>query len=352
MKDKNKKSQGLKLIRIADEGKGVSKTESELPPSFKRFFLCLRNNLGKLLTLNILMVAGNFPLIFIIIALAGYTQTEYMLPLSDAFQNLGGFAAGGGYSPADMAQYAVYGMMHNTLSPTGWTYLLYGIGALSLFTLGPVNVGAAYVLRNMVASEPVFTFEDFRGAIKKNWRAALPFGIVDTLILGLLVFNVYSMVSSISSFFSSFMFWSNLVLLLVYLVMRVYIYLEMVTFDLPISKMVKNALILSLLGWKRNLVCMLGVALLLFFELFFLIGAGGLLLPFAVALPLIYLLSVTLFILVYGTYFMVKQYMIDPYLAEHPELVPTYDDEEPIMHDDVTERERLEEIKRRNGIQN
>ena len=96
---------------------------------------------------------------------------------------------------------------------------------------------------------------------------------------------------------------------------------------------------------------MLGIVLLLCFEIFFLIGAGGLLLPIAVALPLIYLLSVTLFISVYAAYFMVKDYMIDPYLAEHPELAPTYDDVEPIMHDDVTERERLEEIKRRNGIE-
>ena len=45
--------------------------------------------------------------------------------------------------------------------------------------------------------------------------------------------------------------------------------------------------------------------------------------------------------------------MIDPYVAEHPELNrPSYDeDEEVIMRDDVTERERLEEIKRRNGIE-
>ena len=42
--------------------------------------------------------------------------------------------------------------------------------------------------------------------------------------------------------------------------------------------------------------------------------------------------------------------MIDPYLAEHPEEAPEESDEEAIMHDDVTERERLEEIKKRNGI--
>ena len=41
--------------------------------------------------------------------------------------------------------------------------------------------------------------------------------------------------------------------------------------------------------------------------------------------------------------------MIDPYLAEHPELTEEPSDEA-IMRDDVTERERLEEIKKRNNI--
>ena len=44
--------------------------------------------------------------------------------------------------------------------------------------------------------------------------------------------------------------------------------------------------------------------------------------------------------------------MIDPYYAEHPEERPDrhFDDDEIVMHDDVTERERLEEIKRKNGM--
>lgn len=337
-------------MKIAEDGKGVSKTESELPPRLRRFFMCLRNNLGKLLTLNILMVVCNFPILFIIIALAGYTQTEYLLPLSDVFQNLGGsIGVAGALGPYEMGIVGAVGMMHNTLTPTAWTYVFWAIGALTLLTFGPVNVGSAYVLRNMASGEPTFVFEDFKHAIKKNYKVALPFGILDAFISVLLAFNIYSMVTGISSFFASFMFWSNLVLLFVWFVMRTYIYLQIVTFDLRFFKMVKNALIFTLLGIKRNLMSTLGVLLLLFFELFFLIGVGGLLLPIAVALPLIYLLSVPALMKVYAAYFKIKEYMIDPYLGEHPEERPEYDDE-PIMRDDVTERERLEEIKRRNGI--
>jgi hypothetical protein len=42
--------------------------------------------------------------------------------------------------------------------------------------------------------------------------------------------------------------------------------------------------------------------------------------------------------------------MIDPYYAEHPELCDDTSDDDVIMRDDVTERERLEEINRRDGI--
>ena len=42
--------------------------------------------------------------------------------------------------------------------------------------------------------------------------------------------------------------------------------------------------------------------------------------------------------------------MIDPYLAEHPDEAPAEDETDKIMNDDVTEKERLDQIKKKNGI--
>ena len=42
--------------------------------------------------------------------------------------------------------------------------------------------------------------------------------------------------------------------------------------------------------------------------------------------------------------------MIDPYKAEHPDEDEIIGDDEPVMIDDVTEAERLREIKIKNGI--
>ena len=56
---------------------------------------------------------------------------------------------------------------------------------------------------------------------------------------------------------------------------------------------------------------------------------------------------------VYAAYYKIKELMIDPYYEAHPEERPVVytDDDDIIMHDDVTELERLEEIKKKNGIE-
>ena len=70
----------------------------------------------------------------------------------------------------------------------------------------------------------------------------------------------------------------------------------------------------------------------------------------AIAAPLAMLFATMAFMKVYASYFKIKQIMIDPYLEEHPEERPHQEEVETIMRDDVTERERLEEIKKRNNI--
>ena len=125
----------------------------------------------------------------------------------------------------------------------------------------------------------------------------------------------------------------------------------MVTFKLSLFKIFKNSLIFALVGFKRNILAVLGILILAVLEVLFLVGLNGILIVLAVAMPLTVLFSTSAYMKVYASYYKIKEIMIDPYLDEHPELKPQpIDDEEIIMRDDVTERERLEEIKRRNGI--
>ena len=174
--------------------------------------------------------------------------------------------------------------------------------------------------------------------------------MIDIGICALLCWNIYTMFSS-ENFLTSMFFWTSVLIFILYFFMRYYMYVQMVTFKLSVFKMMKNSLIFTLLGLKRNLMALLGIIVCLILEILFLFGLGGLLLPFAVAAPLALLFSLFAFMKVYAAYFKIKEVMIDPYYEAHPELRPDANDEEAIMHDDVTENERLEEIKRRNGIE-
>ncbi len=342
-KDKKKKFKWLDLGR---EGAGVSKTASELKPGFKRFFVSYKENFSKFVSINMFFVLGNFPVLFLIATLSGVTKNDAFLPMSDLFQNIGTiFSADGEYTPFKMSVLALEGLQTQILVDTTLTYVFYGISLIGLFTFGLVNVGTAYILRNIAMGEPVFMWSDFWYSVKQNWKQALPFGIIDILICAILGTNIYNMLMGTSDFFASFLFWSNVVIAIAYLFMRPYMYIQMVSFKMSVFKMFKNSLIFSLLGIKGNFVSLIGVILLILAELMFMFGTGGLLVPVAVAAPLAILISTMAYVKVFPAYYKIKEVMIDPYYKEHPEEMHENFDDEPIMLDDVTERERLEAIK-------
>ncbi len=348
---KDNKNKRLRLFDITRDGKGLSKNSNEKIGGIKRVFISLKDNFGKITSVNIFMVLGNFPLIFLIATLSGATKAQGLMPSFDVFQNLAGYFANTTPTAHSMALFAQEGLQTVVYRPTTTTYVFYGIASITLFTFGLVNVGSAYILRNIAKGDPVFVWSDFWYAVKRNWKQALPFGIIDAGISVLLVWNIYSMfINSNGSYFTNTLFWCNVVLLVLYFVMRYYIYVQMVTFNLTVFKIIKNSMIFALLGFKRNLVATLGILTGVLIELICVIGAGGILLPFGIALPFLILFSTFAYMKVYASYFKIKEIMIDPYLKEHPKEAPESYDGDVIMSDDVTERERLEEIKKRNSI--
>jgi hypothetical protein len=199
VKDNEKKAKRFRLLDLNRDGKGVSKSDAQMTPGFKKFFISYKNNFNKLISVNIFMILGNFPLLFLICNLSGYFKQDYFLPFSDLFQNVGGlFIAEGDITPYKMTLFALEGLQNQTLADTLVNYIFYGISALSLLTFGLVNVGSAYIIRNMVSGEPVFPWHDFWYAVKRNWKQALPFGAIDLIITILLSWNLYSLITSAS----------------------------------------------------------------------------------------------------------------------------------------------------------
>ena len=330
-----KEKKGLKIFDITRDGKGLSKNENIKKSGLKRFFITYKDSFGKLFSVNMLFVIGNFPLIFLIMVLSGVTKIEAIIPSSDVFQNLSAIFMNTPPNPSSMTLFALEGLGSQVMINTPLTYVFYGISALTFFTFGIVNVGTAYILRNIAMGEPVFLMSDFFYAVRRNWKQALPFGIIDALINVILIFNIFTTLTSGNSFATSLMLWSNIILFIIYFFMRSYIYIQMVTFKLTVFKMMKNALIFSLLGIKRNILSLLGCLVLLLFELMFLFGLGGLLMPLAIGLPLLMMISTMAYMKVYAAYFKIEEIMIIPYKEEHPEEFAEENDTEQIMRDDV-----------------
>ena len=114
-----------------------------------------------------------------------------------------------------------------------------------------------------------------------------------------------------------FMFFTISALIILYALMRPYIYLMLITFDIKTSKIFKNALIFSILGIKRNIMAVLGIVLMAALNVALIIL--GLSINFAVPiiLPFFYFLAFSGFMSAYAVWPVIEKYMIQPFEKEN-----------------------------------
>lgn len=302
----------LRLFNSQREGRGVSKKDANLPPNMKKFWLLYKDNFfGRFVSINLMMIIGNFPVIFLIMAVAGVGQGEYASPSDHMFSIFQGVMHGSGEtSLSNLAWLGMGGMQITSNANTFWSYLFWGLGALTVFTWGLVSVGVAYILRNIASGRPVFLLSDFFDAIRNNFKQGFIFGIIDAIIFCIIPYNIYTMLQSGGTFMTSMLFWMNIVLYLAFLIMRWYVYLQIVSFDLPLFKMVKNAMYFILLGFKRNVMALLGSALLIGISAFFLFALGGRLIVITLAIPGLILFSNSAFMHIYAAWYKIDEIMV------------------------------------------
>lgn len=313
-KQKNQKKKKITLYNFFNpdtHGKGISKEDVEAPRTFGRFFKFLWNNISMLFTLNLLMVFGNFPLLISMLGLSG----NFNIPTSSApsvlFAPLYG-AMQFNDSPISAALFGVHGVPVQMSIITPTTKVLYACGALVIFTFGLVSVGSTYILRNMVKCEPIFFFHDFFYAIKRNFKQGMIFGIIDVLMMVLLTYDAIFFYANATNTLNTILLGLMLFFILVYFIMRFYVYILIVTFDLPFKKIVKNSFILAIAGMKRNIVAVFGIIVLTAVNYFILNN----IMPIGIILPFIITFAVGSFMSAYAAYPVIKKIMIDPYYSE------------------------------------
>ena len=109
----------FRLFDSQREGRGVSKEDAKITPDLRGFFRSFWRNFPKLLSVNLLTLVGNFPLLFAILGMSGLFKIPYMTPISSLFADLHAQAVvGGGYDAASMAIFGVVGPQSSLATST------------------------------------------------------------------------------------------------------------------------------------------------------------------------------------------------------------------------------------------
>ncbi len=206
--------------------------------------------------------------------------------------------------------------------------LLYVLLSLPLVTNGLGEAGLTYITRNAAREKFAYPVHDFFETVRRTWKRALPIGLINLLVWLLFGFNAYFYVSSL--FFRTdgssapsghwLLLGLNLLGMLIFEFMSFYMPIMLVTFDLKVKQMYKNAFMFSLHNFRTNLGIfgiLLAAVLVLLLPMLFMDYRIWL-----AVLALLYILFYPAFrslLIQFSVFPYIKETMIDPFYKEHPE---------------------------------
>ncbi len=200
----------------------------------------------------------------------------------------------------------------------------YILMSIPIVTTGLAQVGMAYICRMVARDKHVFVVSDFFGAIKRNWKRALPLGIINLVIniifaADMYVWYIFWTQDIINKTWGSIIFAVSMFLFAMLSFARFYQYTLMVTFDYNLKTIIKNSWLMATIGIKHNLI--IGATLLLLY-----FGAYGLLcidVRFGIAaitmIGFFLFPAFRMFLIQFNVFPEIKRSIIDPYYEEHPD---------------------------------
>ncbi|MCL1903934.1 MAG: YesL family protein [Oscillospiraceae bacterium] len=214
---------------------------------------------------------------------------------------------------------------------------LYLLLCIPIVTFGPATVALTRVVRRFVIEQPIFVFSEFFGAFKKSFN-------IRTVFLGItsLVFFISFLFSLFYSFYivnaepngvNYFTLAMTMASGAVLLIVNAYIYTQIACLDLKMSAMLKNAGILCIAGFKRNIVILFGfVATILITSVIILSW------PFLIILLLLAPFAQLAFFSVFNVYPVIQRYIVNPFYESLGERNPETQDYSGATSDESDER--------------
>lgn len=314
------KTKKFKLFDTNRDGKGVYEEENR-KPTLGFFFKLLWRKLSQLVRLNVLLFLQVIPvLVFLYVYFLGAktpTATDVIYAPLYGISKISNSSALAALLDMNAIQMGI-----PIFSPAIMIVLIV-LAVIFALTFGWINVGSAYVVRGLFRGDPVFVFSDFFYAIKKNFKQAFWFGLLDFACTVVLVVDFLHFYSRTGSYGNDVMYFMILAVSIIYIVMRFYVYHMMLTFDLSVRKILKNALIFTVLGIKRNLLAMLGIVLFLAIHIVLIKVFLSMGITIPIVLPFFYAMAIMKFITTYAAFPVIEKYMITPYQKDEEILEET-----------------------------
>lgn len=206
------------------------------------------------------------------------------------------------------------------ISAQFWFLLL----CLPIFTNGLAQVGMAYVCRTASRDKHSFVTSDFFDAIKKNWKTALPLGIINTLIMAILIADVYVLYifwtqDIINKTWAAVVFATTAFFFTAFSFAKFYQYTLMITFDFKLKTLIKNSWLFATLGIKHNIIIALSLGAVYFGCLWLIVINAQVGIMIATVLLIFIFPSFRSFVIQFNVFPEIKKYIIDPYYEEHPD---------------------------------
>lgn len=191
---------------------------------------------------------------------------------------------------------------------------------IPMITVGPAQAGFTYLLRNYCREEHAFIWGDFKDNALKNFKQSMIISAIDFFITILMLWSIRAyMLMGDGSIFLTIGTTLMIMMFIIFMLMHMYIYPMLVTFNLTTKQLYKNALIFSIIKLFPNI----GVLLIC---LFIILLTFGMIIPFGQIIGLILYAFLTVSLIGMITNFHVYPKLIKFMTRE--EVAETEDDEE------------------------
>jgi uncharacterized membrane protein YesL len=177
-----------------------------------------------------------------------------------------------------------------------------------MITVGPAQAGFSYILRNYSREEHAFVWGDFKETAVKNLKQSTIVCIIDFFATFIMLWSIRAyLILGGNNILMTIGLCFAVIVFLIFMMMHIYIYPMLVTFDLSLKQIYKNSFIFAAIKFLPNLGILLLCALIITFSF-------GLVISFGQIIGMLFYIFITVsligYILNFYAYPKLKRYMI------------------------------------------